>query len=50
MRIIFLGDIVGRSGRFAVIKNLKDIIEKKKINYVIINGVLIVVTLSILII
>ncbi len=38
MRIFFLGDIVGRSGRLAVIKNLKDIIEKKKIDFVIVNG------------
>tara|TARA_Y100000741_G_scaffold184630_1_gene140315 strand:- start:50 stop:850 length:801 start_codon:yes stop_codon:yes gene_type:complete len=38
MRIFFLGDIVGRSGRLAVVKNLKDILEKKKINFVIVNG------------
>tara|TARA_B100000965_G_scaffold297437_1_gene255768 strand:- start:50 stop:850 length:801 start_codon:yes stop_codon:yes gene_type:complete len=38
MRIFFLGDIVGRSGRLAIIKNLKDILEKKKINFVIVNG------------
>ena len=38
MRIFFLGDIVGRSGRIAVIKNLKDILEKKKIDFVIVNG------------
>ena len=38
MRIFFLGDIVGRSGRSAVIMNLKDIIEKKKIDFVIVNG------------
>ena len=31
MRIFFLGDIVGRSGRSAVIMNLKDIVEKKKL-------------------
>ena len=30
MRIFFLGDIVGRSGRLAVVMNLKDILEKKK--------------------
>ena len=38
MRIFFLGDIVGRSGRVAVIKNLKDILEKNKIDFVIVNG------------
>ena len=30
MRIFFLGDIVGRSGRLAVVKNLKEILKKKK--------------------
>ena len=38
MRIFFLGDIVGKSGRLAVVKNLKDILEKKKIDFVIVNG------------
>ena len=38
MRIFFLGDIVGRSGRLAVIKNLKEILKKKKIDFVIVNG------------
>ena len=38
MKILFLGDIVGRSGRSAVIKNLNEIINKKKINFVIVNG------------
>jgi len=38
MRIFFLGDIVGRSGRIAVIKNLKEILKKKKIDFVIVNG------------
>ena len=38
MKIFFLGDIVGKSGRQAVIKNLKDIIKKSKIDFVIVNG------------
>ena len=38
MRIFFLGDIVGRSGMLAVTMNLKDIKEKKKIDFVIVNG------------
>ena len=38
MKIFFLGDIVGKSGRLAVIENLQDIKEKKKIDFVIVNG------------
>ncbi len=38
MRIFFLGDIVGRSGRLAVLKNLKNILEREKIDFVIVNG------------
>ena len=38
MRIFFLGDIVGKSGRLAVVKNLKDILKEKKIDFVIVNG------------
>ena len=38
MKIFFLGDIVGKSGRKTVIKNLNDIIKKKKIDFVIVNG------------
>ena len=38
MKIFFLGDIVGKSGRLTVIKNLKDILEKKKIDFVVVNG------------
>tara|TARA_Y100001970_G_scaffold30019_1_gene37236 strand:+ start:3082 stop:3882 length:801 start_codon:yes stop_codon:yes gene_type:complete len=38
MRILFLGDIVGRSGRLAIIKNLKNILKEKKIDFVIVNG------------
>ena len=38
MRIFFLGDIVGKSGRLAVINNLKEILKKKKIDFVIVNG------------
>jgi len=30
MKIFFLGDIVGKSGRVAIIKNLRNIIEEKK--------------------
>jgi len=38
MRILFLGDIVGISGCSKVMSNLKSEIEKKKINFVIVNG------------
>ena len=38
MRIFFLGDIVGRSGREAVKKYLPGIIEERKIDFVIVNG------------
>ena len=38
MKIFFLGDIVGKSGRLALIKNLKDLIDKKKIDFVVANG------------
>ena len=38
MKIFFLGDIVGRTGRLALINNLKDILEEKKIDFVIVNG------------
>ena len=38
MRILFLGDVVGKSGCLAVNENLPDLIKKKKIDFVIING------------
>ena len=38
MRIFFLGDIVCRSGRLAVINNINEIIDKRKIDFVIVNG------------
>ena len=38
MNILILGDIMGPSGREAIVKNLPDIIKKKKLDFVIING------------
>ena len=38
MNILLLGDIVGPSGRKAIIEKLPKIIEKKKIHFVIANG------------
>ena len=38
MNILILGDIMGPSGRKVIIKKLPDIIIKKKIDFVIVNG------------
>ena len=38
MRILFLGDVVGKSGCLAVTQNLPGLIKNKKIDFVIING------------
>ena len=38
MKIFFLGDIVGKSGCLSIKKNLKNIITKKDINFVVVNG------------
>ena len=38
MKILFLGDVVGISGCSKVMNNLKSEIEKKNINFVILNG------------
>jgi len=38
MRILFLGDIVGKTGCIAVTNNLQDQIKKRKIDFVIANG------------
>ena len=38
MNILILGDIMGPSGREAIIKKLPDLIKKKAIDFVIING------------
>ena len=38
MRILFLGDVMGRSGRQAVEKHLPDLIEGLKTDVVIVNG------------
>ncbi len=38
MRILFLGDVVGPSGCNAIKKSLGDLIKKKKIDFVIVNG------------
>ena len=38
MNILILGDIMGSSGREAITKKLPDLISKKKIDFVIVNG------------
>jgi len=38
MNILILGDIMGPSGREAIIKKLPDLIKEKKIDFVIVNG------------
>ena len=38
MNILLLGDIVGPSGRRAIAENLPNIIRKKKLDFVIVNG------------
>ena len=38
MKILFLGDVVGISGRSMVLKNLRSVIKDKKIDFVIVNG------------
>ena len=38
MRILFLGDVVGKTGCISLIKNLPSQIESKKIDFVIVNG------------
>ena len=38
MNILIVGDIVGPSGREAIIKKLPNLIKKKKLDFVIVNG------------
>ena len=38
MKILILGDIVGPSGREVIIKKLPNLIKKKKLDFVIVNG------------
>ena len=38
MNILLLGDVMGPSGREAIIKKLPNLIKQKKIDFVIVNG------------
>ena len=37
MRVLFLGDVVGRSGRRAVIEQLSDLRERYALDFVVVN-------------
>ena len=38
MRILFLGDIVGRSGRDAIARELPGLRERLALDFIIVNG------------
>ena len=38
MRLLFLGDVVGRSGRNAVVERLPRLIEQHRLDFVVVNG------------
>ena len=38
MKILVLGDVMGKSGRIAIQKNLSKIIQEHKIEFSVING------------
>jgi len=38
MRLLFLGDLVGRSGRTAVIEQLPGLVEQYRLDFVVVNG------------
>ena len=38
MRILFVGDVVGRSGRTVVIERLPGLIRDWKLDFVVVNG------------
>ena len=38
MRILFLGDIVGRTGREAISTNIETVRNRKKIDFIIVNA------------
>jgi len=38
MRLLFLGDVVGRSGRQAVVEKLPGLIAKHRLDFVVVNG------------
>ena len=38
MKVLICGDVVGKSGRMALNKNIPEILQKEKIDFVIVNG------------
>ena len=38
MRILFIGDVIGRAGRKAVMKTLPELIERYRFEFVVVNG------------
>ena len=38
MRLLFLGDVVGRAGRKAVVESLPDLIKRWKLDFVVVNA------------
>ena len=38
MRLLFLGDVVGRSGRTAIVEALPDLRERYRVDFVVVNG------------
>jgi metallophosphoesterase (TIGR00282 family) len=38
LRLLFLGDVVGRSGRDVVIEHLPDLIQRYRLDFVVVNG------------
>ena len=38
MRILFLGDVVGQTGCYAIKQNLQKIIKENNIDFTIVNG------------
>ena len=38
MRLIFLGDVVGRTGRQALVTHLPRLIERFKVDFAVVNG------------
>ena len=38
MKVLICGDVVGKSGRMALNKNIPEILQREKIDFVIVNG------------
>ena len=38
MKVLICGDVVGKSGRMALNKNIPEILQREKVDFVIVNG------------